>query len=117
MFSDPQTITVNAVAQVMPRVETNGKSATYRKADETFTLFISHLATAKDRLRSLVKFTEKAVVTNPLDSSNDYDTCSLQIVLDRPSFGFTSTRVDQLRAGLLAWFDSAACTKFFGGES
>lgn len=117
MFSDPQSITVNAVAQSMPRVETGARKSTYQKNDETFTLNISHQATSNNRIRSLAKFTEKAIVTNPLDSSNDYDTCSLSLVIDRPQFGFTMTRVEQLVAGFVAYLTTGNVDKLYGQES
>jgi hypothetical protein len=56
-------------------------------------------------------------VTNPLDSTNDYDTESTQIVIDRPAFGFSATQCDYNWAGLKTYLDTAAITKLFGGES
>lgn len=122
MLTDPQTITVNAVAKAMPRVKQDGLSSLYQLADETFKLEISHQTNSKkgstfNRIRSLIRFTQRAIVTNPLDSTNDYDTLSIQIVIDRPNYGFTSAQLDQLRAGLATWFDTTMTGKIFGQES
>jgi len=119
-FSDPITITVNSVAKVMPRIATktegNTSSSTYATADGMWELFISH-ARSKGRVRSLVRFTQKGIVVNPLDSTNDYDTLIDQRVLDRPEFGFTSTQLSQQVAGFSAWEDATVVGKLFGTES
>lgn len=117
MFADPQTVTVNAVAQVMPRVTIEGKKSLYQKADGTFQLTISHQNVSGDRIRSMVRIDQKAIVPDPLTSVNDYETLSFYVVVDRPFQGFTSTQTDQLIAGLKTWLDSTAIGKIFGQES
>jgi hypothetical protein len=121
MFSDPQSVTVNAVAKSMPRVNTasvgNKTTTDYLSADGLYSLTISQQRNADGRVRTLVKFQQKAVVTNPLDSTNDYDVESWQIVMDRPSFGFTAQQCDYNWAGIKAWLDTTAVTKLFGGET
>jgi len=81
MFSDPQSVTINAVAQSMPRVSQKDRSAVYMKGDQSYTLSVSHTTAAKGHIRSLVRLDQRAVVTNPLDSTNDYDTMSFYVVL------------------------------------
>jgi hypothetical protein len=117
MFSDPQSVTVNSVAQSMPRVENTGTSAVYKKADETYKLSISHTKAGRDRIRSLVRIDQRAIVPDPLTAVNDYETLSFYCVVDRPSVGFTSTQVNDLVAGLKTWLDSTAVGKLFGQES
>lgn len=116
MFADPQTVTVNAVAKVMPRVLVDGKSATYQLADQSFTLRISHLL-SNQRVRSMVRIDQRAVVADPLTAVNDYETLSFYVVVDRPEVGFTSTQLDQLIAGLKTWLDATAIGKVYGQES
>jgi len=121
MLSDPQTITVNAVAKAMPRIQTTGTSAVYSLSDETFKLEVSHQKIAKgktaSRIRSLVRFTQRAIVPDPLTAVNDYETTSIQIVIDRPEVGFTATQLDQMSAGLKTWLDTTMMGKLFGQES
>lgn len=120
MFADPQSITVNAVAQSMPRVTTDGQKSIYRKSDGTFTLTISHIPSGKgsdQRVRSMVRVDQIAVVPDPLTAVNDYETLSIYFVIDRPLVGFTSTQVDQLMAGLEGWIDTTSIGKVFGQES
>lgn len=116
MFADPQTVTVNAVAQVMARTLITGKSATYEKSDGSFKLTISHLESNR-RVRSMARIDQRAIVSDPLTAENDYETLSFYFVVDRPDYGFTSTQVDQLIAGLKTWLDSTAIGKIYGRES
>lgn len=117
MFSDPQSVTVNAVAKSMPKVESSGKKTVYRKADGTFQLTISHQVVAGGRIRSMARIDQQAVVPDPLTSVNDYETLSFYFVVDRPEVGFSSTEVDYLVTGLKSWLDSTAIGKLFGLES
>lgn len=116
MFADPQVVTVNAVAQSMARVLISGQSATYQKSDGTFKLTVSHQI-SKQRIRSMVRIDQKAVVPDPLTAVNDFEVLSFYFVIDRPEFGFSSTQVDQLVAGLKTWLDSTAIGKLYGLES
>jgi len=117
LFSDPQTITVNAVAQVCPRVETNGKVSIYQKNDLTFTLKISHQPQGNQRVRSMVRVDQRSVVPDPLTSVNDYETLSAYLVIDRPLAGFSMAQVEQLVAGLKTFLDTTAVDKLYGQES
>lgn len=117
MFADPQSITVNSVAQSMPRIETGTRKSIYQKNDQSFTLTLSHQTQANGRVRHLARFDQRAVVTNPLDSTNDYDTLSFYVVIDRPSYGFTMTQVEQLITGFKTWLDNTCVDKLFGQES
>jgi hypothetical protein len=116
MFTDPQVVTVNAVAKSMPRIKTDGLSAIYSMSDETFKLTISHQK-SNTRIRSMARIDQRAIVPDPLTAVNDYETLSFYIVVDRPEVGFSSTTVDQLIAGLKTWLDSTAIGKLYGQES
>jgi hypothetical protein len=118
MFSDPQSVTINSVAKSMPRVETNGNKSIYKSADGIWTLTLSHQTLGKGRVRTMVRLDQKAIVTNPLDSTDqDYDILTDYHVFDRPEFGFTVTQLQQQVAGLSAWLDGTAVGKLFGLES
>jgi predicted Zn-dependent peptidase len=117
MFTDPQVVTVNSVAQSMPRVESNGLKSIYRKADSTFQLTLSHIKSGANRIRSMARIDQRAIVSDPLTSANDYETLSFYVVIDRPDYGFTQTQVDQLIAGLKTWLDTTASGKLFGQET
>jgi len=117
MFADPQVITVNSVAKSMPRYKTDGTKAFYQTPDELYRLTISHTPSG-DRIRSMVRVDQRAIVTNPLDStSNDWDTLSFYCVLDRPTYGFTQAQIEYLIAGFKTWLDNTALGKLTGSES
>lgn len=118
MFSEPITITINGVAQVMPRIETVGRRSLYQKPDGTFNLIIDHTTTKKaGRNRHVVRLEERAIVVNPLDTTNDYDTAAVTHIIECPEYGFTMARLDQLVQGFKAWYVTAVVDKLTGGES
>lgn len=116
MFADPQSVTVNSVAQSMPKVSSEGLKTSYSKSDGTYKLTISHTPT-KDRVRSMARIDQRAIVADPLTAVNDYETLSFYVVIDRPIYGFTMTQVEQLIAGFKTWLDNTAIDKLYGQES
>lgn len=116
MFADPQEIEISTDTHILAKVLQDGSKAIYSKADETLTLTISHQRSGA-RTRSMARVDKKALVTNPLDASNDFDNLGVYIVIDRPDFGFTQTDVSNLLSGLKLWLDSDAVAKLFGRES
>jgi hypothetical protein len=120
MLSDPISITVNAVAQSMPRVSSNGLASTYKKSDGTFRFEVTHAPFTRDkknRVRSLVKFFKRAIVADPLTSVNDWEELGISMQIDRPEVGFSSTEVDQVWAGLKTFLDTTMIGKLYGQES
>lgn len=120
MLTDPQSITVNSVAKSMPRILNDGNHSTYQMSDQTFSLDVRHTSFKKDkksRIRSLVNFTQRAVVADPLTAVNDYETVSVSVQVDRPEAGFTSTQIDQMVVGFKTWLDSTMVGKLYGRES
>jgi len=117
MFTDPITITVNGVAKTLSKISSEGTSSTYATPDEEYLYKISHQVTNAGRVRSTLELTQKKVVTNPLDSTNDYDTVLFRYLIDRPLFGWSATELDYVKAGLAAWLTTANLTKLFGKES
>lgn len=116
MFADPQSITVAGSAKSMPRISSNGTSSIYQNADETYKFTISHQKSNK-RIRSMARVDNRAIVTDPLSSEQDYDTLTFYVVVDRPEVGFTSTNVNDLVAAVKTWLDSTNVGKLFGQES
>lgn len=116
MFTDPQVVTVNAVAQSMPRIKTDGLLAIYQKSDETFKLTVSHQKSNK-RIRSMARIDQRAIVPDPLTAVNDWETLGFYVVVDRPSAGFSSAQVEQLITGFKTWLDATAMAKLFGQEA
>jgi hypothetical protein len=116
MYTDPQSITVNAVAQSMPRISSVGTKSVYQKNDLSFTMTISH-AVSKDRLRSMVRVDQRAIVPDPLTAVNDWENIAVSLVIDRPLIGFTAAQQDQLLTGFRTWLATATSDKLYGRES
>lgn len=116
MFTDPQSVTVNAVAQSMPRVQVDGLKSIYQKADASYKLTISHIVSNK-RVRSMCRIDQRAIVADPLTAVNDYETLSFYSVIDRPEVGFTQAQIEQLVTGFQAWLTTATVDKLIGQES
>lgn len=116
MFADPQSVTINSVAQSMPRVSSKDTSSIYSKVDGTWKLTVSHTP-SKDRIRSMVRLDQRAIVADPLTSVNDYETLSFYAVIDRPVYGFTQAQCEQIVAGFQAWLTAGNVDKLYGMES
>lgn len=117
MFADPQTITVATVAKTLARISSNGLTSVYENSDNTYKLTISHQIMNNGRIKSMARVDRREIVTNPLDSSTDYDTLSEWYVIERPSYGFTSTQITDVATGFKAWLDNTAISKLLGKES
>lgn len=116
MFTDPQTVTVNAVPKTMPRIRTGVSDSTYRTADETFQLRISHQATAK-RTRRMVRLDQTLIAADPLTAINTSQTAGVYLVIDEPKFGFTDAELDYMADALIAWLSSGNIAKLLGSET
>jgi hypothetical protein len=116
MFADPQSVTVNAVAQSLPTTERSGKTSKYRKSDATYGLVISH--SEKNRNRRTVRLDFQKVAADPFEPAlNQRFTGSAYIVIDAPITGFTDTELKDNVLGLVGWLTSANVLKVLGGES
>lgn len=116
MFADPQSVTINAVPVSLPRVQIGSSEATYRSADETVSLRISHQDT-KGRKRRMVRLDQTVIAADPLTAENASQKAGIYIVIDEPSFGFSDVQLDYLADALVAWFTTANIAKLLGSES
>jgi hypothetical protein len=117
MLTDPQVVTINAVAKSMARILIDGKGkTTYQNSDGTFKLSVSHLHSGK-RIRTMARLDQRAIVADPLTSVNDYETLTSYYVIDRPEVGFSVTQVQQQIAGFNVWLDATMVSKLYGEEA
>lgn len=116
MFTDPQSITVNAVAQSMPRISTENSASIYATADEAFRLRISHTKTTKRR-RHLVRVDQKIVAADPLTAENAYQELGVYLVVDEPLVGFSDTQIGYVVSAIAAWLSPANVAKVLGNET
>jgi hypothetical protein len=118
-FSDPQSVTINAVTKTLPRVSVDQNSSVYRIDDGSVQLTASHQY--GKRKRSLLRLDYTKTAADPLISStNIVYSMSVQLVVDRPLTGFTVAEQKQIvdaMSAYLAASSGANTTKFLGGEN
>ena len=117
MYADPQSVTVNSVAQSMPRQGSTqpDRIGTFSTADGTFTFDVRQNKT-NNRFRREVRLTQKKIAADPISALNKEISSSVMIVVDEPRWGFSDTELGYLTAGILAWFTNANRDKLLGGE-
>lgn len=116
MFADPQSITVNAVAQSLPATERNGQSSVYKKDDDTYRLTIGHQYGKRNRFT--VRVDAQKTAPDPLVASNNQVyTLSAYLVVDKPPVGYTNAEARDIAVALSAWATSANLLKVLGGET
>lgn len=115
-FSDPQSITINAIAKSLVRIKSDGFKSIYRTADEEFTFTISHQET-KSRTRRMCRIDQRKVAADPLTAVNEYKTVGVYLVVDEPEFGFTDTEIDYIVQGFKTWLSSGNVAKVLANES
>lgn len=120
MLADPQSITINSVANSLPAVARGVNQSTYQSADGNVKLSISH-SYLGTRTRRLVRFDQQKVAADPLISAqNIVYKQAMYLVVDIPVTGFTVTEQNYLLAGFTTWLTTgsgANMTKVLGGES
>lgn len=117
MFADPQTVTVNAVAQELAAISRADGRSVYREDNGEYELVISHNEGAK-RDRRTVRLNRRKTTTDPFIPAQNVEVShSVYLVIDTPVAGFSNTEMDQDIAGLVAWLTSANVLKVLGGES
>lgn len=118
MYTEPQTLTINAVPVSLPRVGVGIGVGSFSKDDGTVKLGVSH-AYGK-RTRRQFRVDHSKVAPDPLISStNILYSMSAYMVVDVPKTGYTIVEQKQLVDAILAWASAASganITKLLGGE-
>lgn len=119
MFSDPQSVTINSVAQSLPRIGQGLNAGLFQKDDGSYKLSINHsLAT---RNRRVIRLDNYKTATDPLVPTNNAPyRGAVWLAVDMPKVGYTIAEQALLTNGFLAFLSAssyAAMTKFLGGES
>lgn len=119
MLTDPQSVTINAVAHSLPRVSTAVNSGSFQKDDTTVKVDVSHQYGKRNR--RLVKLTHTKIAPDPLISSTNIRySMSVSVVIDTPVTGYTVAEAKQVVDGLTKWLtdtSGANATKVLGGEN
>jgi len=119
-FADPQSVTINAVAQTLPRISSGVNAGVFQKDDSTVKLSVSHQY-GKGRARRMLRLDHAKVAADPLMASvNVRLTGSVYIVADFPQVGYTVAEAKQIIDALTAYLTAssgARATQLLGGEN
>jgi len=118
-FADPQSVTINAVANSLPRVSSGVNTGAFSKDDGLVQLRVTH--TYKGRTRRELRLTHAKVAPDPLVSSTNIRySMSAYLVIDHPVTGYTVAEAKQIVDGLTAYLTAssgAKVTQLLGGEN
>lgn len=118
-FADPQSVTINAVANSLPRTSSGLNTGAFTKDDGNVKLEVSH-STGK-RIRRQLKLTHRKVAADPLLSgANVSYSMSTYIVVDTPTVGYSVAEAKQIVDALVAYLAAstgARVTQLLGGEN
>lgn len=117
-FADPQSVTINAVANTLPRISSGVNSGAFRKDDATVSLSVSH--TYGKRTRRQIRLDHKKIAPDVFTSDNVEHSMSVYLVADVPANGYTVAEQKQIVDALTAYLTAssgAKATQLLGGEN
>lgn len=118
-FADPQSVTINAIANSLPRVASGVDLGKFRKDDTTVGLSVSH--TYGSRIRRLIRLDHSKVAVDPLVPTNNAPyAMACYMVVDVPKVGYTVAEQKQVVDGLTLYLTTssgARVTQLLGGEN
>jgi hypothetical protein len=109
MLATPQTITIDAVANTLNRIEDDKTSSLYKTDDGELELKVSHQS-SKTRTRRMARVDQTVIAADPLTAVNAYQKLGVYIVIDEPLFGFEDAQILLLVNGLKDWMSTANIT-------
>lgn len=115
MLTDPQSVTVNAVAIPLPRTQMGTTQNGYTSADGNTSMTTKQNVSAT-RFRREVRLSQKKIAADPISAVNTEKGVSVYLVVDEPRAGFTDIEIGYLIDALKAWLTSANYNKVLGGE-
>lgn len=118
-FSDPQSVTINAIANSLPRTSSGVNNGIFTKDDGTVKLTVSH--TYGKRTRRTIRLEHSKIAPNPLVSTQNVGrSMSTYVVVDVPTDGYTVAEQKQVVDALTAYLSAtsgARVTQLLGGEN
>lgn len=118
-FSDPQSVTINAVANTLPRTSSGTNNGVFTKDDGNVKLTVSN-AYGK-RTRRTIRLDHRKIAPDPLISAQNIEfSMSAYLVVDVPVTGYTIAEQKQIVDALTAYLTAssgARVTQLLGGEN
>lgn len=117
-YADPQSVTINAVANTLPRTGMDGTVGSFSKDDQTVQLKISQ--SEGKRKRQSIRLDFKKVAPDVLNPTLNVNvSMSVTLVVDTPLLGLSLVEKKQVVDGLTAYLTAssgARVTQLLGGE-
>jgi hypothetical protein len=117
-FADPQSVTINAVANSLPRISSGTNSGVFQKDDATVKLSVSHQY--GNRVRRQLRLDYSKIAPDVFTSDNTKYSMSAYIVVDVPVTGFTVAEQKQIVDALTGYLTASSgskVTQLLGGEN
>lgn len=118
-FADPQSVTINSIANTLPRTSNGVNSGAFTKDDATVKLGVSHQY--GKRVRRQIRLDHQKYAADPLVSAqNVLRSMSAYLVVDVPIQGYTVVEQKQIVDALTAYLTAstgAKVTQLLGGEN
>jgi hypothetical protein len=118
-FADPQSVTINAVANTLPRTSNGVNTGAFTKDDGNVKLSVAH--SYGKRNRRTLRIDHSKIAADPLISAVSIRySMSAYIVVDVPITGYTVAEAKQVIDGFLAYLTAssgARITQLLGGEN
>lgn len=118
-FADPQSVTINAVANSLPRISSGVNQGAFSKDDGSVKLSVAH--TYAKRTRRTIRLDHSKISSDPLNTAqNQRYSMSAYLVVDVPTTGYTLAEQKQIVDGLVAYLTAstgARVTQLLGGEN
>lgn len=119
MFADPQSVTINSVAQSMPRTSSAPNGGVFTTNDGLVKLTISHQNGKKNG--RLIRLDHRKISADPfLTGINTEYSMEVHLVVTTPKVGYTVAEQKQVVDGFLAALTATSgskITQLLGGEN
>jgi hypothetical protein len=118
-FADPQSVTINAVANSLPRTGQGPDTGVFTKDDGLVRLSVQHAY--NKRTRRTIRLDLRKIAADPFTTGLNVEyNMFVYIVVDVPKVGFSIAEQKQLVDGLTAYLTAssgARTTQLLGGEN
>lgn len=115
MLSDPQSVTVNAIAISLPKTNVGPTNSIFTSADGNTYMTTKQNITAS-RFRREVRLSQKKISADPISTVSAEKGVSVYLVVDEPRTGFADSEIKYLIEALKTWLTSGNQDKVLGGE-
>jgi len=118
-FADPQSVTINAVANSLPRLSSDHNSGSFSKDDGLVKLTVSH--NYGKRTQRMIRLEHSKIAADPLmASTNVKSSMTVKVMVDQPQVGYTVAEAKLIVDALVAYLTAssgARVTQLLGGEN